>query len=177
MTNTMKDLRRAVQARLHETLDGKELDMMEGITPKIPHMLGITSLNAVHTHYSEDGTLLDPTSDFWQNYEEDVNTKSGCHRKIESAIRSLKKDGLMNVTYPYGVEADIIYCEVEPVDDKTSITDTLGTTIESSCPECGTDLNPSPLLDLYSGSAQLKVSVKCEACEFSASYGTTLHKL
>lgn len=170
--NTMKDLRREVRQRLYETLDGKEFDMMEGVTPRIPHMLGITSMNAIHTRHSEEGTLLDPHSEFWQSYEEEINTKSKAERKIESAIRSLKEDDLFSMTYPYGEEADIVYCEVEPVEEQT--TDGI---IETPCPECGTILYTSPILSLTTGPGNIKVSVSCDKCNFSAVYETVLHRV
>lgn len=172
MSNDMEDLRREVQRRLYETLHGKEIDMMEGVTPHIPHMLGITSLNAIHTHHSEEGTLLDPSSDFWENYEEDIETKSAAARKIQTAIRSLKDDGLFEMTWPYGKEADIAYCEVEPVDNQD--TDIL---IESPCPECGEILDPEPSLNITTGSGHLKLSVKCDECQFTATYGTAIYRL
>ena len=174
MTNTMKDLRREVQKRLHNTLDGKEIDMMKGVTPETPHMIGVTSLNAIHTHHSEDGTLLDPTIEFWQEYEEAVNTKSKAEEKIQSAIRSLKEDDVFSMTYPYGEEADIVYCEIDPVERKESTSNTI---LKSPCPKCGTEIQTSPLLELGTGSGFIKVSVDCEECDFSGSYQTVLHKV
>ena len=169
--NTMKDLRREVRQRLHESLDGKEIDMMEGVTPELPHMLGITSINAIHTHHSESGTLLDAQSEFWQNYEEDVNTTSKAKRKIESAIRSLKEDDLFTMTYPYGEEADIVYCEVEPVEEQTD-----PHILQTSCPNCQTNLEPEPSLDLTTSSGHITLAVDCSDCDFAALYETNLHR-
>jgi predicted nucleic-acid-binding Zn-ribbon protein len=173
--NTMKDLRREVRERLHDTLDGKEIDMMDGPTPRLPHMIGVTSLGAIHTHHSEDGTLFDPDHEFWQEYEEEVNTPGKCKRKIESAVRSLKEDDIFRMTYPYGEEADIVYCEVTPTDNSIDVEP--NHTLQTSCPECETELHPSPSLDLHTGSGRIKVSVNCDECEFSAMYEATMHRL
>lgn len=170
--NTMKDLRREVQQRLHETLDGKEIDMLEGPTPRLPHMLGITSIGAIHTRHTEDGTLLDPSSEFWQDYEEEINTKGKAERKIESAVRSLKEDNLFRMTYPHGEEADIVYCEVEPVDGQTDDDNIL----KSPCPKCGTTLHTSPTLELNTGSGHIKLSVNCDDCGFAGVYETHLQR-
>lgn len=118
MTNTMTDLHREVQHRLYETIDDREMNMVEGPKPRIPHMLGITSMNAIHTRYAEEDTLLDPDHQFWQEYEDEINTKSAATRRIESAIRSLKQDNIFEITYPHGEESDIVYCEVEPVEEQ-----------------------------------------------------------
>lgn len=173
MTNTMEDLRREVQYRLHDTLHGREIDMMEGIKPRLPHMLGITSLNAIHTDYAEDGTLLDPSNRFWQEYHEPVETRTTCRKKIETAIRSLKEDDLFRMTYPYGEEADIIYCEVEPPEGSASAIERL----ETTCAECGTTLNTEPDLREEAGHYSLYLSLDCEACSFNQVRKAPLHRV
>jgi hypothetical protein len=169
--NTMDDLHREVQKRLHESLDGKEIDMEEGPLPRVPHMLGITSLGAIHTRHAEKGTLLDPRHQFWDEYEEDVNAPSEVERKIETAIRSLKADGLFSITYPHGEDSDLVYCEAEPIEREEP-----STTLQTTCPKCDTELYPSPLLDLHTHSGHIKVSVDCGECDFAADYETTLER-
>ena len=73
--NTMEDLRREVASRMRASLHGREIDMVEQVTPELPHMLGITPLNKIHDPKNEEMTLLDPQHHFWQQYEDDPMEK------------------------------------------------------------------------------------------------------
>lgn len=171
MSRTMKDLRKTVRQKLYETLDGREIDMMKGVAPRLPHMLGVTPINSIHEPESEQGTLFDPSHEFWNEYEEPISTKGQATEKLETAVRSLKEDNIFKMLYPYGREAEIIYCEIEPEED-----DKAKEVLQSSCPECGTTLQTSPSLELNSGLAYIKVSASCTNCAFSGTYQTVMHR-
>lgn len=130
MPNTMADLRRECTRRLRDTVHGREFDMMEK-NVETPHMLGIVPVGVNSNHQVEKGTILDPSHHFWDSFEDDVRTKTGVRKRVESAIRSLKEDDIFEMTYPYGEEADIVYCEVEPVEDSDAVY------ISVECDECG----------------------------------------
>lgn len=112
MTNKMYDLRRRVAQCMYDAMNGREIDVMDGPTPHLPHMLGITPIGEIHDPKDEEGTILDPSEAFWNEYTEDVETRRAVSKKIETAIRSLQKDGYVDITYPYGEEGDIIYVEI-----------------------------------------------------------------
>jgi len=167
----MKHLRQEVQKRLHETLDGRRFDLMEW-SPRLPNMLGICPIKATCSPEDKRGTLLDPNIGFWNKYEgRDVFTKRHAEEEVQSAITSLKEDGLFRLTYPYGEEGDIVYCEVEPVERNDA-----SIQIESPCPECGAELDTSPNLELTTGSGYLNISVECRDCSFAGEYETTMYR-
>lgn len=163
MVNTMADLREEVASRLRNNLHGKEIDMMESVPPRTPHMLGITPLGKLHDPDNERDSLMDSGHQFWQHYEEDIRTKNAVTEKIETAIRSLKEDNIFQMTYPYGEEADIIYCEVEKLHSDTN-------SMKTSCKDCGALLSAQPDLVEEGGHYHLSVSIDCPKCEFSGVY-------
>lgn len=164
MTNTMADLRQECAARLREALHGREIDTLENDI-EIPHMLGIAPIGTIPTDKVEEGTLLDPAHEFWTDYEEEVRTSGKAHRKVESAIRSLRKDDIFRMTYPYGEEADIVYCEV---DEMAESGDALLTTECASCEETVEAPLSLELSNGYSdgGLYKLVVDVDCPHCGF-----------
>lgn len=163
MGNTMVDLRKEVASRLRNALHGKEIDTFRNGTPRLPHMLGITPINKVHDPLNEEDTLLDTSHTFWQEYDKTIETPNQAKEEIETAIRSLKRDGLFQMTYPYGEEAEIIYVEVEePTTEENSM--------KTSCKECGTGVITAPSLVLLRGSYHLKFSIDCPECDFSGNY-------
>jgi len=128
MTNTMEDLRRACAERLRDTIHGREFDVMvEDV--QVPHMIGITEVGEVHDEASEDGTLLDPSHNFWTTFHEDISTREEALSKIKSAIYTLRGDGILRITYPYGINAEIIYCEVDRMTENTN-------SAKICCPNC-----------------------------------------
>ena len=167
MVNTMADLREEVASRLRNSMHGREIDMMETVKPRVPHMLGITPLNKVHDPKNEEMTLLDTKHPFWQDYEEDIRTKNQVMEKIETALRSLKEDNIFRMTYPYGEEADVIYVEVEKLQPTAN-------DMKTSCVECGTILTAQPNLSQEGNHYILKFSIDCPDCEFSGLYEQNL---
>jgi hypothetical protein len=140
-------------------MHGREIDMMESITPQVPHMLGITPLNKVHDPKNEKMTLLDTQHSFWQDYEEDVRTKNKLMEKVETAIRSLKEDDIFRLTYPYGEAADVLYVEVDKIQSSSN-------TMNTTCADCGALLTTTPNLVEKGGYYYIKFSLECE-CGFS----------
>lgn len=172
--NTMADLREECAIRLRDTLHGREIDMLEN-TVQTPHMLGITPIGAIHTDKVERGTLMDPQHQFWQDFEEDIRTIGEVHRKIESAIRSLRKDDVFRMTYPYGEEADIVYCEVDEMGNRGA------TLLPTTCHGCGESIEV-PLELGYepgyneSGHYSMEVEINCPHCDFSRLLRGNLHR-
>lgn len=162
MVNTMADLRQEIATRLRNSLHGREIDTMDTVTPRVPHMLGVTPLGKVHDPNNEEMTLMDTQHPFWQEYEEDIRTKNKLMEKIETAIRSLKEDNIFKITYPYGEEADIMYCEVEKLSSTNN-------DIKTTCKECGALLTTQPDLVENDGYYHLSFSIDCPECEFAAS--------
>lgn len=161
MANTMADLRRECASRLRETVHGREIDMLEQ-SVTTAHMLGIVPIGVNSNHEVEEGTLLDERHEFWQNFEEDVRTKNGAKHRIESAIRSLKKDDIFRMTYPYGEDADIAYCEVDELGAPRSLL------LETTCAECGNTIEAPLSLDYNDGAYSLGVHVDCPHCDFTS---------
>lgn len=163
--NTMADLREECAIRMRKALHGREIDTLENPV-HTPHMLDITPIGAIHTHKVEEGTIMDPEHQFWQDFEEEVRTRGKARRKIESAIRSLRKDDIFRMTYPYGEEADIVYCEVDEMGNRGS------TLLPTECHECGESIEVPLELDYNEGfdgrgNYSLKVRVDCPHCDFT----------
>lgn len=158
--NTMEDLRREVATRLRNSLHGREIDMLEGVRPRLPHMLGITPLNKVHDPKNEEGTLLDTTHHFWQDWHEPIDTKAEVQRKLETAIASLAEEDVFRVTYPHGKDAEIAYVEVDELHPAETV-------LQTSCRECDSTISTAPSLSEDNGQYYIKVSLDCPECDFS----------
>lgn len=168
--NTMKDLRKEVASRLRNSLHGREIDMIEEVRPRLPHMLGITPLNKVHDPQNEEGTLLDTDHQFWQDWHKSVETKAEASRNIETAIHSLSEDGVFRMTYPYGEEAEIAYVEVDKIEsDDTNI-------LQTSCKNCDTLVRTVPNLLQKGKHYYINVTVDCPECEFSGTFERSLRQ-
>lgn len=126
--------------------------------PELPHMLGIVPIGAISTPEAEEGTILDPSHEFWNDYYEDINTENGVKREIADAIQSLKDDGLLEIRSPYGEDAGIMYVEVDTMASKTG-------DMEAKCIECGGTLSGHPELVRESGDYSFLVTVECN-CGF-----------
>lgn len=159
MTRTMADLRREVAQRLHETLHGREIDTMEKGMPKLPHMLGIVTIGAISTPKAIKGSILDPNHSFWDEYYKDITAPNAAEREVESAVRSLKKDNIFQITMPYGEDAGIWYCEVRDVDHPPN-------EMVTTCAECGSSITTQPRLTLDNGRYLLNFRLDCPECEF-----------
>lgn len=164
----MADLRREVASRLRNALHGREIDMMEKRV-EVPHMLGVTPIGKIHDPQNEEMTLLDTHHPFWKDYDGEIDTKSKVMEEIETAIRSLKKDDIFRMTYPYGEEAEVTYIEVDEVESVESQT--------TACTECGEDIpytigikELSQEFDGYS----LSVNLDCSSCDFAGTFESTL---
>lgn len=177
MSNNMNDLREVVAKRLRETLHGKEIDMIESVKPRTPHMLGITEPGEKHYMGREQDTILDPEHQFWERYDPSitssnvsVETRGDVLVEIETAIRSLSESGVLTIEYPYGENAGIAYVEVDKID--TSTDDSLN--LETKCKSCKNQVTAQPSLALQSNSYNLHISIACERCGFNGVYETAL---
>lgn len=111
--NTVKDLKKIVHAKMYETIDGRMVDQYEQGKVEIPHMLGITEMGETCLYEDYEGTILDPSHEFWDDYVEDVSTIHATEDAVEFVIHVLNESGDFNVYFPHGEEADIVYTEVE----------------------------------------------------------------
>lgn len=158
--NTMDDLRQEVATRMRNAMHGREIDMFTE-RAEVPHMLGITPLGKTHDPRNEEQSLLDPSHHFWDEYHKDVQTMNKVNEEIQTAIRSLKKDDVFRMTYPYGEEAEIVYVEV----------DELGRETDVPCLQCDsmkTDVTRKVEQSGNTYSSTLRVS--CNECSFSGSF-------
>ena len=156
-----KDLKEVVKKRLQQSVDGEEVDTLRQDV-QIPHLLGITPLEDAHNRYDEDGTLLDPDHSFWSEYDESVSSRRETLSHIDRALRLLRKDGTLEIMYPYGEEADIVYIEV----DSNS---------GAECVECGSCETTTDSWHEAAGSQYLYVlEIQCRKCGFTGEYETVL---
>jgi len=165
----METLREYVGRQLRDTLHGKEIDMMQAVKPRLPHMLGLLEIGEVIGPSDVDGSILDPTHEFWDNYYKEVNTRNKAEEEVISAVESLKADGLFRMSYPYGEEGGIVYVEVERP-ELYSERVAGNNSITTPCKECGQTLRTAPRLVLYSDSYHIKFSLNCDECGFDESY-------
>jgi len=165
----MADLRREVAKRLKETLHGKEIDTIQKGMPETPHMLGIVTIGAISTDKAISGSLLDCTHEFWDSYYKDINTNGGVRQEVRSAIQSLKEDGVLEISTPYGEDAGIWYCEVGNIDESQN-------RMRTVCRECGSQIPTEPDLSHDYGHYRVQFTLDCPDCDFSAQFGTHLTK-
>lgn len=164
MVNTMKDLRQEVVTRLRTSLDGRNVPKKT----RLPKMLGVTPHNKVHDPNNEDGTLLDISHQFWQDYHKNIRTHSELRGEIHSAVDSLREDGVFRLTE----SGDEYYCEVDKLPEQTNFMK-----LHTTCKECGSDLYTSPSLDQDSGYYNVMFSMNCPNCDFSGVYEAHLNRL
>lgn len=172
--SNMSDLRREVAIRLKESLDGETIDMMEGIKPRLPHMIGATPLDEVvdPEHFSD--TLIDPSHDFWDDYYKDIRTESKSTEEIVTAINTLREQELFRMVYPYGEDGGIVYCEVDDPRQSRMISQDMS--LATICKSCGEGLSTSPHLAVNGGYYYLKFTVDCENCDFKSTFEQNLIK-
>lgn len=164
---TMADLRREVATRLKQTLHGREIDGDSlGDMPATPEMLGVVPLGAMGTASAEEGTLLDPNHEFYDDYYREVRTKRAAENEIRTAIQSLKEDDILNITEPYGEDANILYVEVVGFDETTGL--------DTTCVECGVLVTAEPYIERKGDRYALRYRVDCPSCEFSRLLETSL---
>lgn len=161
---TMRDLRKEVARRLMQTLDGKIIDTIEGVKPRLPHMLGATPLDEVHDPDYISGTLIDPSHDFWDDYYKEVNTEHKSTEELITAIETLREQNLFRMEQPFGEEGGIKYCEVDDPDQYKI--DPTPEPFETTCKSCGEVTHTSPSLVLVRDSYHLKVTIDCENCDY-----------
>lgn len=165
--NTMVDLRRVVAQRMRNALHGREFDVLEEDI-SVEEMLGICDVNGDSPYISE--SLLDPDHEFWDGWYEDVYSIRSAESKIESAIRSLKADGHVDIIEPYGDEADIIYVEVE-VPERTN-------TKAVECPACNRVATVEQRFSNVTNSQlQTQYEMNCTNCGETNIYERSFHRV
>lgn len=169
MVNTMADLRHEITVRMRNAIHGREIDTMNTVTPRLPHMLGITPIGKCHDPNNEEMTLLDVNHPFWDEYERDLTTSGQVKEKIETAVHSLEEDGILRVTYPHGVEAEVLYVEVDEPETRDN-------TMETTCKNCGSEISTELNLLQDTGHYFINVPVSCSECDFSGVYETHLQR-
>jgi hypothetical protein len=170
---TMADLREYVGRQMRDALHGKEIDMMQSVPPRLPHMLGLLDIGEVVGPTHIDDSILDSRHEFWDNYYKEVNTRNKAEEEVISAIESLKADGLFRMSYPYSEEGGIIYVEVDDP-DQYSVRTGGNNSVTTPCKECGHTLRTAPQLVLYNGYYHLKFSLECDECGFTGNYARKL---
>lgn len=166
--NTMADLRREVAQRLRETVHGRTFDEYEEELPETPHMIGVVPVGARSTQKAEEGTLMDPEHEFWQSYYEDITTKNGVSREIETAIQSLFDDNIVRRReVPEG--SGIHHVTV----DKFGGT---GSEIPTECASCGNRITANPNLELYDNRYYMTFNLSCE-CGFGRKLRRNLERV
>lgn len=164
--NTLEDLREYVRKRLQDTLHGMEIDTFKNDV-RIPHMLGITDVGDSHDPDVEDGTILDPSHTFWDDWHSDITSRYQAVEKVMAAIETLKEDDILSLTYPYGEEAEILYVEVSDTSSET--------TVPTECVNCGSSVSATvgaTPTRMY----LLTLEVSCDECGHSAVYETSMVK-
>ncbi len=150
----MSDLKRFVQRKLRENIHGQEFDTMWNDVD-IYDMLGASEGNP-------DGTIFDPRHEFWDGYYQDVNTYRDCFEEITSAVDILRENETFRITYPKGVEADIVYCEIDPVQEQSGQ--------PTVCNECEAPATADISFEPSGSTYQLVVDVVCEYCGHESSH-------
>lgn len=165
----MQDLRREIVSRMKKTIHGKQLDMFR-YDVELPHMVGVTPVGETHFTPNEDGTILDPRHEFWESYYTTVTTERSVRDEMEAAIRSLKADGTLKITWPYTEEAEIAYVEVNDVPELRGISQT-------ECVECEANIDTE--LDVVRKHNQyyIQTTIDCPECEFSGVYVSRMQRL
>ena len=170
---TMEDLREEVAERMRDSIHGREIDMLENDVI-IAHMLGITEIGEEHNTVDEEGTLLDREHPFWDAWHDDVNSSYTAMKLIESAIRSLREEGVFTMTHPYGEDADIVIPEISEVSNNSL----LGMV---NCAKCGEPVYPSLSVSPLSrsdsskiGSYGMDMMITCDSCGFSGLFRSNM---
>jgi hypothetical protein len=165
----MEDLRRVVAKKLRETLHGREIDTMKKGMPQIEHMLGIVPIGAISTKECEEGTILDPNIEFWNEYEEEVKTKGKVRSKIETAMNALSSEGTFNISWPYGKDGGIAYVEVGDVSESAN-------SMVTECDNCGASIPTRPNLKHTIRGYKLLFDLDCPSCDFDKTVGQLLQR-
>lgn len=168
--NTMEDLREEVAVRLRRVLHGQELDMFENEV-RIPHMLGITPIGKTHDPKDEEHTILDADHAFWEEWHDDIVTGYTVRKKIETAVRSLREDDIFRITYPYGKEAEVAYIEVDEIGRNAQLDNT------TTCANCGASIKADLEIVESNGQYSIRMTLDCDACDFSGLYERHMTRL
>jgi len=140
--------------------------MMQSVEPRLPHMLGYTPLGEPVRESDTSGTLLDPTNEFWDEYEEAVTSEEDARDAVITAINILDKKGLLQINYPYGEKAGVAYIEVETPTDGPQSRHTSVESLATTCVKCGAAINTAPSLTAVGEEYVFVVPNDCPECSF-----------
>jgi len=177
MENTMRDLQDVVAEHIYQTMHGREINDSRLGPVLVPHMLGITPIGKTHDEDNERDTILDPEHEFWQTYIEDVDTRALAMSKIITAIKLLKDHDTLNITYPDGVDGDIMYVEVEPPNEDImppAFADPQPPVVPAECVNCGQMATARVRLVPRMNGYNARYSVYCSACDTTGMYSVAL---
>lgn len=158
MSKNIIPLKKFLHNRLRETIHGNEFDM---VTDKIDieMMMGV--------EYGEG--ILSVSHELWDTYPEPIETHDDIERAISMVVRTLKADGTITTTFPYGEEAEIIYCEVEKPETNDD-------SISVECASCDAYASAETVYVPEGNTYKLKLTVSCSFCGHNGSYQRTLIK-
>ena len=111
--NTMRELKHEVQSRLQH-LDGRYFESASTVT--IEEMIGVIEVGEEYHPDKIDGTLLDLSHEFWDEYVRDLNSEKAVREEVQVAIRLLRDEGRFRMVEPEDDELQGVSVEVEPVD-------------------------------------------------------------
>lgn len=158
--SNMSDLKEIVQRSLRENVHGVEFDLLKQ-TIDLYDMLGVDRTEP-------RGTIMHPSHEFWQDYDEDISTERDAFNELKRAVELLRDEGTFVKQYPEGEEADIVYCEVEPVE--------AGDDITVVCNECDAPASATMSFEPTNGMYTFVLSVDCSYCGESSQHERVMHR-
>ncbi len=166
MIHTMIDLQDVVADHMYEAVHGREINTEKFGPVLVPHMLGITPIGVTHSEEEEHDTLLDANHPFWERYDEDIETNAEAQMKIITAIKILKENDRVSITYPDGRDGDTMYIEIEPTTTPDTDTHTAPRAAPATtrCAVCGAQVDAVTSIEEDSGCYFLQMCVDCEHC-------------
>lgn len=157
----MKELKEKVHRKVYDNLH------TESVTDDIglQEMLGVGEI---------EDSLIDPTHDFWDDYEKEISAMQDSKHELQFAILSLRDDGEIAILEPFGEGAERVFVKVkEP--NYGSGTDRPYPEF-GDCPECG---DPFVNLDFgvktFYGKVYLVTKLDCAGACDEQEYEQLLH--
>ena len=166
--NTMKDLKELVAQQIDDTIGGHMFDLTsENLT--VTQMIGVAEIDGEKEAYQTDGTILDSSHRFWENWYDGKVTQFSTFELIEAAIYLLVKDETLLITDVYGEDSDLVYVEVDYTPENH-----VNTSVR--CQECGHPAGASVEFLPASPNYNLQMNITCAHCGESGVYTSVLVK-
>lgn len=157
----MQELKEKVHRKVYSNLH------TESVTDDIglQEMLGVEEM---------EGSLIDPTHDFWDDYVKEIDGMQDSKHELQFAILSLRDDGEISILEPFGEGAERVFVKVKEPNygsDKPRPFFEYG-----DCPECG---EPFVNLDFdvktFYGKVYLVAKLNCAGTCDEQEYEQLLH--